>query len=476
MSLRWRLVILLCGLCAAAIGLASVGSYVSTRNELRGEIDSFLDRRADELVQGERRRPTGNAGGRGSRSGTGAQGQAGGAGEEAFDPDAVSQTIDDGGNVTGSSSTDVALPVTAEDVALAGQDTRGRILRDVSIGGVDYRMLTVAQPGDGALQVARPLTETGDVLEGLTLRLTLIGLGSTLVAGLIGWLIAGRMTAPLRQLTAAAQEVATTRDMPAPVPVRGNDEVASLARSFNTMVDALETSRRQQQQLVLDAGHELRTPLTSLRMSIELLQRGDRLDAHDRRRLLDRAEIELIELMQLVTEVIELATDRRTGDEPEQDLDLAEPVAGAAEAARRRTGRRVDVRVQDPGTVRGRPAMVERAVANLLGNADKFSPPGAPIEVVVSGGRVAVRDAGPGIPLAERHRVFDRFYRVDTARSMPGSGLGLAIVRQIVDDHGGRVWVGDSPQGGAEIGFALPVARRRDGAPALGAARLATCS
>jgi two-component system sensor histidine kinase MprB len=99
--------------------------------------------------------------------------------------------------------------------------------------------------------------------------------------------------------------------------------------------------------------------------------------------------------------------------------------------------------------------MLERAVGNLVSNADKFSPPGAPITVVSADGMVSVRDAGPGIPAADRERVFDRFFRSDLTRSMPGSGLGLSIVAQIVERHGGRVWARDAEGGGADVGFQL---------------------
>jgi two-component system sensor histidine kinase MprB len=106
--------------------------------------------------------------------------------------------------------------------------------------------------------------------------------------------------------------------------------------------------------------------------------------------------------------------------------------------------------------VSGNEAMIERAVTNLLGNAHKFSPPGEPIDVVVRAGFVSVRDRGPGVPVADRERVFDRFYRADATRTLPGSGLGLAIVAQIVARHGGETWVTESEHGGADVGFRLP--------------------
>ncbi len=106
--------------------------------------------------------------------------------------------------------------------------------------------------------------------------------------------------------------------------------------------------------------------------------------------------------------------------------------------------------------------MLERAVGNLVSNADKFSPPGAPITMVSADGMVSVRDAGPGIPAADLDRIFDRFYRSDVTRSMPGSGLGLSIVAQIVRRHGGQVWARNADGGGAEVGFRLQVVADAD--------------
>ena len=101
--------------------------------------------------------------------------------------------------------------------------------------------------------------------------------------------------------------------------------------------------------------------------------------------------------------------------------------------------------------------MLERAISNLVDNAVKYSPAGTPIEVTVGPGRVEVRDHGPGIAPEDQPYVFERFYRSTAARTEPGSGLGLAIVEQIVARHGGRAWASNSPEGGAVVGFQLPV-------------------
>jgi two-component system sensor histidine kinase MprB len=109
-----------------------------------------------------------------------------------------------------------------------------------------------------------------------------------------------------------------------------------------------------------------------------------------------------------------------------------------------------------PSRVRGAPGRLERAVANLLDNAVKWSPAGGTVEVASAAGRVTVRDHGPGIPEADLSKVFDRFYRASAARAMPGSGLGLAIVREVVEAEGGTVRACNDAGGGAVVEILLP--------------------
>jgi len=129
-----------------------------------------------------------------------------------------------------------------------------------------------------------------------------------------------------------------------------------------------------------------------------------------------------------------------------------------AQRLERRNGRQVELS-SDGSVVHGRPEALERAVANIMANADKWSPDEAAISVVVVDGSVTVTDSGPGIPESDLPFVFDRFYRADAARTTPGSGLGLSIVDQIVGDHGGTVFARNANSGsGAVVGFSIPVA------------------
>jgi two-component system, OmpR family, sensor histidine kinase MprB len=160
------------------------------------------------------------------------------------------------------------------------------------------------------------------------------------------------------------------------------------------------------------------------------------------------------ELTHLMTELVELATDR-SSDEPVVDVDLADLAAAVIARTRRRSGRTIELVVDGDGTVPARPHMTERAIANLVDNAVKYSPASTSIEVHVGPTCVEVRDHGTGIAPGEEERVFERFYRADSARSVSGSGLGLAIVHQIVERHGGTVWARNGPDGGAWVGFTL---------------------
>jgi two-component system sensor histidine kinase MprB len=222
------------------------------------------------------------------------------------------------------------------------------------------------------------------------------------------------------------------------------------------MLAALEESRQQQRRLVHDAGHELRTPLTALRTNIELLARADELPDEQRRSLLEDVTFELKELSNLVTEVVDLATDAATNDEVMVIMRLDELVERMVDRARRRSGREI-VAGLEPAQVEGRRVMLERAVANLIDNAVKWSPTDSPVEVSLSGGRLEVRDHGSGIAGADLPHVFDRFYRAQAARGAPGSGLGLSIVKRIVEEHGGTVFAREAEGGGALVGFDLPV-------------------
>ena len=332
------------------------------------------------------------------------------------------------------------------------------LLRTTTIDGVRYRQLTEPWRDGAAFQIARDLSETESTLDRLKLRLVLLTLAGVVGAAGLGWILAGRIVRPVRRLRDAAEDIAATDDLSTPLPTDGPGEVGSLAQSLSTMVAALATSRDQQQRLVADASHELRTPLTTLRTNVEHLQRAPDLPVEQRQVVLRDIEIESRELTDLVNELVELATDRSSTDEEPELVDLAELAQTVAARAERRTGRPISVTHAGDSHVTVRPRMMERAMANLVDNAVKYSPPGTAIDVAVDGPSLEVRDHGDGIDPVDQPHVFGRFYRATTARTAPGSGLGLAIVRQIVERHGGEVWATNANGGGAAVGFRLPPA------------------
>jgi len=262
---------------------------------------------------------------------------------------------------------------------------------------------------------------------------------------------------PVAELTTTAEHVASTRDLTRRIETHGDDELARLATAFNTMLEALERSQKAQRQLVADASHELRTPLTSLRTNLEVLAHGGTLAPDDRERLRSDLVTQLEELSDLVGDLVELARDEEPDEPAIEDVRLDRLVAAAVERARRHAPNVAFETELEPTLTQGAPARLDRAVANLLDNAAKWSPRGGVVDVRLHDGELTVRDRGPGIPDDDRGQIFDRFYRADAARGRPGSGLGLAIVRQVVEGHGGTVTAEAADDGGALLRLRLPV-------------------
>jgi len=452
-GLRLKVVAAIVGLVTVATVAIGVFSYSTTRSELLGELDSSLRATSDDVA----RRVVGPGGVARVLEGVD---------DGAFRgrSDVIVQLVDPDGRAYYVGST--ALPVSDADRAAATSDTQWTRSADVETEIGDARVLTTALgSGRGAIQVARGLAETQAVLDALRTRIWVASVVVIIVAALIGAILAHGLTRRLVRLTRAVEQVGATGRLDVEVPVGGTDEAGRLAEAFGAMLSTLARSKEDQQRLVQDAGHELRTPLTSLRTNVYTLRRGDELDDAARRQVLDDLDSESSELARLVDEVVEVATDRR-GDEPEASVDLGDLVERVAARASQRSGRTVEVHrigsESEQVLVLGRPLALERAVGNLLENALKFDRSGGPIEVTCEGGRVEVADRGPGIGAEDRVRVFDRFHRATSARSLPGSGLGLAIVDDVVRRHGGRVFAAERSGGGAVVGFVLPRAGTSD--------------
>jgi len=346
------------------------------------------------------------------------------------------------------------LPVTPATRAVAAGH-QGAFFTDAVVAGTHVRMLTERARQGGVWQIALPLTDVDNTLGRLKLVLALVSLGGIALAGALGLLVSRAALVPVRRLTGAAEQVASTQDLGHRIAGGAQDELGRLAGSFNSMLAALERSRLAQRQLVSDASHELRTPLTSIQANLDALSLGERLAPGDRARAIASAQTQMRELTVLVGDLVSLS---KTGIEEVEleEVRLDRLVAEAVERARLHTP---DCRFElalEPCLVRGAPAKLDRAIANLLDNACKWSA-GGPVEVDVSGsGALEVHDHGPGIAAEDLPRVFDRFFRAPAARGRPGSGLGLAIVRQVAELHGGIVRAANDPEGGARLTLKLP--------------------
>ena len=444
MSLRTRLTLTVAAIVAVAVIGGAYAAQYSAKQALRDETDKFLSDRAAGYVAHPP--PGGDIGGRHDGDDRGRY----------FDYDAIQQVIDGSGEITSRTPNQPTLPIDVEDRSIASDAGKTRV-RDIEVNGAEYRMITAYVTGGSAVQIARRVSESDDVIDVLRNRLVLIALGCISLAALVAWWVMRRATRPIERLTETAEHIAATQDLTTPIPVKGTDEVGRLAASFNTMLIALDTSREQQQRLVVDASHELRTPLTAVRTNIDFLDRATTLDAEQRAQLITETRLELDELTNLVSEMVELATDVRS-EEPVEAVNLGDVATEVGARFRRRTGKEIVVDVDGAGEVDGRHAMLDRAVANLVDNALKFSPDGEAVTMTVRGGVLEVADRGPGVAADDRGRVFDRFYRATTARTLPGSGLGLSIVAQIAVLHGGSVALDARDGGGTVARLTLPVA------------------
>jgi two-component system, OmpR family, sensor histidine kinase MprB len=436
---------------AIVVVIGAVAIYLGVRAELRGEVDNSLRDRASALTmrggdRGEHGGGPGEPAGGGDRRG----GAFPSLPPEPFGgPEGFAQLVLPTGQVVRPPTASDALPVDAHTRELARTGS-GQFLTDETVSGTHVRVLTRGLGSRGAIQVARPLDEVDRQLDRVLLVLILVGAAGVALGGALAAVVARTALAPIARFTRRTEEIAGDPDPSHRIEVRGSDELARLARSFNSTLDSLERSVEAQRQLVADASHELRTPIASLRANVQTLEHADRLPQAELESLHADIVAELDELTALVADIVELARGAKPG-EPEDDVRLDEIVESVAHRARSRSNAvAIDVSTE-PTVVRGAPDRIQRAVSNLVDNALKWSPDNGCVEIDLSGGRLSVRDHGPGFQESDLPHVFDRFYRADNARSLPGSGLGLAIVRQAAEAHGGEVRAANAPDGGAIV-------------------------
>ena len=321
-------------------------------------------------------------------------------------------------------------------------------------------------PGMSAMYGSEPAMDAGeqDFVDRLRLSLILGGIGGAAIAALIGLAIAGRITAPLREIEAAAKAVAQG-DTSRRASVDSDDELGDLAGSFNQMAAVLARQEETRQQFVADVAHELRTPLAVLQGEIEALQDGVTQPTEERLASLHE-ETEVLHRLVEDLRTLSLAEAGELNLVPARER--AALVLGRAAAAMVETAARAGVTlvIDLPASLPEINLDSDRIVQvlmNLLSNAIRHTPAGGEVrvaaQVVGESLRVSVSDSGSGIPEEALPHVFDRFYRVDPSRSRDsgGSGLGLAIARQLVRMHGGDISARNNDGAGASFAFTLPL-------------------
>ena len=286
--------------------------------------------------------------------------------------------------------------------------------------------------------------------------IALVNLSVLLLASLAGWLVAGRVLAPLRELRGAAQSITET-DLSRRIEVHGNDELAELGHTFNQMLDRLELALSTQRAFVDDASHELRTPITIVRGHLELMGDG----AEEREQAMDVVMDELDRMTRIVNDLLVLARAERPDFlqlEEVRVADLADELLAKARGLGSRDWRLVG---SAHGTLKADRHRLVQAVVNLAQNAVQHTVEGDRIEIGVEASpgwvELSVADWGPGIAPRDHERVFERFSRLGSGpRRSDGAGLGLAIASAIAEAHGGRAEVESERGRGSRFAILVP--------------------
>ncbi|GAA1939764.1 ATP-binding protein [Microbacterium aoyamense] len=332
-------------------------------------------------------------------------------------------------------------------------------------GSVRYIAIPVTIDGETGVYVRAVDLEAE--LAPVSAAMTTYGIAAIVVLvamGVVGWFVTGRLLSPIRHLRETADSITLT-DLSPRLSAEGNDDIADLSRTVNSMLDRLEGSVDVQRQLLDDVRHELKTPITIVRGHLELMDPSDVTDVQSARAL---GIAELDRMTRLVEDIDVLATVEG-GSFATERLELRGLTHRVGELVSVIPGHRWSVETAARAQLVGDYDRLIQAWLQLAENAAKYTPEGTPIEIGSGfdgeGAHLWVRDHGSGIPPAVRHRIFRRFDRAHGKRTVGGSGLGLAIVDAIAKAHGGHCGVTDTPGGGATFTIHLPAATTAFPAP-----------
>jgi two-component system, OmpR family, sensor kinase len=373
------------------------------------------------------------------------------------------QLLDQRGEVVGQSGS--SLPIDPETILRAlGRD---EVLQTLPLtAGRSVRLLSRPIEADGAVVGVIQVGETLDGVEA-TLRQVrdILALGAIVVLGLAvsgGLLLAGRALAPVRGVSATARRITVTADFGQRLPSqRRRDEVGELVETFNALIARVEATLAEQQRFLADTSHELRSPLTVIRANLGFLRRE--LDSDTRAECVREAEDEAQRMGRLIGDLLLLGQAESSELLRRAPLAIADLIVEVAEQARvQASDRTIEVAPLQPITLNADRDRLKQVIWNLVENALRYSPSGGAIRLSAvqeaDQAVIAVSDEGPGIDPEHLPHLFERFYRVDRARSRAtgGAGLGLAIVQHLVKAHGGSVAVQSQPGQGTTFTLRLP--------------------
>lgn len=473
-GLRWRLTAWVAAVVVVTSGVVFAVVYVNTGTQIRSQIDRDIAGDAAQLEQAI----TPLAGQSAARIAAAANRYVtaqpfSGTSTVLFVLVPGQRTVSNHPEVFGS-----ARPEAGETTAdQSREDLSGEALRRPRLGYSDRRVPDVGRVRvlERAVRVGRipvvvgagePLSVVERAQHGVARAFALAAGIALLLAVLASWVAGARVTAPLRRMASVAARVDAGELEPRMSPPGGSGtEVRVLAESFNHMLDRLAEAFELQREFVADASHELRTPLTVIRGQLEVLAAQDNPPGEEVRRVERLLQAEITRISRLVDDLLTLAQSEQTDFLRPEPIDVLSYVDELWDGVSLTAERQFELGPVPDGTLTADPDRLAQALRNLARNAIEHTVDGAGLvrlDVTRSGPdgiRFAVLDDGPGIPPAERDRIFERFHRTDPARTRKagGAGLGLAIVRAIAEAHGGSVRARDPQNGtGARVELVLP--------------------
>ena len=354
---------------------------------------------------------------------------------------------------------------------LTGRDSRAYGVHALNGDGSDYAALcaaAMAHDGQtiGAVLLVTPVTELREAILQVEAQLMTVFVGVAAAALVAAFIFALTLTAPIKALTSTIRRMGKG-DLTARVNVRTSGELKELADSYNAMAEKIENFDQSRSQFVQNASHELKTPLATMKLLLENLIYQPDMPQELRAEFMQDMNHEIDRLSGIITDLLTLTQmDSQEAAIKYEKLDFTELCTGAVHAlqpAAEKARLTLHMDIARNVTLHGDESKLGQVVYNLIDNAIKYTPEGGTVTVTMKAdGRNAVfsvKDTGIGIPKEDAKHIFDRFYRVDKARSRAtgGTGLGLSIVRQMVQLHRGQVTVDSTPGQGSTFTVTLPL-------------------